>query len=303
MSALVISSLEYGFFESTLSDCMGIGICDESTKHKIVSCGFKVYEKLMNFLMNQIEIKEVQPFYSMFKANLYTQKADHHLDINGNIHDSYYTTIQADKEGFLFLNCLNVESLIMFLTENLKRFPEKHYVFIPVVFSSEVNNVGHFSMLTFNLITKEIFFIDPNGKSSFFDNIFYVFNSEVNNGVEPWIERYMYTDEMCIDTETLVNNMLELYIKQLNDTFGTQYKFIKRSEWNPNKYAINKNYDNTLIKSGHCMATTTMLCDYMNRTHEHPKEVFSKLSRLKEIEIIELINSYSIGMYSLISTL
>lgn len=296
MTLYASMSNEFKDFENKLMSCMGSGICDDNKRHTIASAGFGKYEKVMNFLLNQNPVSNISPTYSMYKANLYTGIASHHVNIEGDIKESYYTTVQA-SDGVLFFNCLSIESLMMFLMDNTN---SSSYVFIPVVYGSEVNEVGHFAMLTFNVITKEVFFVDPNGKASFFDNIFYVLSGKATHGSEPWVSQYIYSDEMMIDCEMMIENMLGLYVNDLNSTFGLTYKFIKRSVWNPYSHTINRNYDDTLIKSGHCVCTGTLIADYMSKTNSHPKDVFECLQKLSTKEIVELINSYSMGMYSLL---
>ena len=305
-----IMSKELVDFSEKLSSCMGTGICDKNVHNKIAASGFKKYEKIFNFLTGQLPVNSIDPTYSMYKVSLFTGQASHHIDISASIGNMYYTTIQADDK-FLFLNCLSLESLMTFLIENSKEtntldilastvIDDKTYIFIPVVFGSEVNTVGHFGLLTFNIVTREVFFIDPNGKSGFFDNIFYVMSGKCDYGNEPWMKQYSYSDEMYIDTENLVENMIELYITNLNTTFGTNYKFVKRAKWNAKGYTINKNYDASLIGSGHCVCTGTLIANYLHITKDTPSSVFEKLSKMSQSEIIELINSYSIGMYSLL---
>lgn len=292
-----ITSNEFAEFSEKLSGCMGDGLCDENVHGEISRINFKKYEKVFNLLSGQSSVSLINPSYSMYKANLFTSQSSHHIDISANIKNMFYTTIQADDK-FLFLNCLNLESLLLFLIENSNE--TTIYISIPVIFGSEVHTIGHFCILTFNIVTMEVFFIDPNGKSTYFDNIFHAISKKNNHIDDPWIKQYTYSDEMYINSEKLVENMIELYIADLNTAFGTKYKFVKRAQWNVKGYAINKNFDASLIKSGHCVCIGTLIANYLHITKESPSNIFDKLSKMETSEIIELINSYSCGIYELL---
>ena len=289
-------SKEFDMFSDKLKENMGIGVCDNVVHATISRCGFKKYERVLNFITGQIGALTINPVYSLYKVNIFTKVASHHLDLIGDTQGNYYSTIQADDKHIMF-NCLNLESLMIFILENTKDLTK--YVFIPIVYGSVTYESGHFAILTFDIINKEVYFIDPNGKAGFFDNIFYTFSKKT----DPEMTNYVNLEDMYIDTEELIENIFELYIANFNKMFGEKYVFIKRINWNPLKQTINKNYDDTTIKSGHCVCVSTLIIDYLAKTYESPKETTNKLSKLSNKEVLELINAYSMGMYNLLSNM
>ena len=241
------TSNEFVEFSDQLSGCMSDGLCSEEVHKAISEMKFRQYEKIFNLLSGQSPVSSINPSYSMYKASLFTNQASHHIDISANIQNMFYTTLQADDK-FVFLNCLCLESLVTFLAENSKE--STVYISIPVVLMTEIHKFGHFCILTFNIVSREVFFIDPNGTTTFFDSIFYKISEKSDHKNESWMKQYTYSDEMYVDSERLIENIFELYISNLNNSFGTNYNFVRRTRWNLSGYSINKKFDNSLIKSG-----------------------------------------------------
>lgn len=290
-------SKDFNMIYDKLKENMGIGICDKFVHLKIATCGFKKYERLLNFITGQTSVISINPTYSMYKINIFSKIPSHHLDLIGYTYGQYYSTIQTDENHLIF-NCLNLDSLLLFLLENSKDLTK--YIFIPIVYGSVDYNSGHFAVLVFDIIMKNVYFVDPNGKAGFFDDIFYTLSKKNS---DPEMLKYMNLEDMYIDTEELLEKMFELYIKNYNDKFGENYKFVKRSIWNQSKFTINKNYDTSEIKSGHCVCVTTLFVDYMTKTYESPDVVINILKKISQNEILELINGYSVGMYNLLTNM
>jgi hypothetical protein len=298
MTQIMSIGNELADLSEKLSGCFGTGICDEKIHKTLSTLTFKNYEKIFNLLTNQISIKSINPTYSLYKASLFTGQASHHINISSDIGDMYYTTIQSDDKC-LFLHCLSPESLVLFLMENSGNTTT--YISIPVIFSSEIHKQGHFCILVFNIITREVFFVDPNGRSSFFDNIFYLEGEK--SGLSSITAQYNYLEDLHVDSEEMIENMLKLYISDVNTIFDTTYKFIERTQWNPYELTINKDHDASLIKSGHCVCIGTLIANYICVTKESPADVFAKFANMEQYEILELINSYSVGMYELLQSI
>lgn len=275
------------------------GFCDETlcTKDmldKIRTVNFNRYENsILNFITNQVSIDSVQPNYSLYKIGLLDGEPSHHTDIRGDISSMFYTSLQTDDKHLL-LNCLDIESLFLFLSEN--RIKSRRYVFIPVSFGSDVHTIGHFSVLIFDTMQNMVYFADPNGKTSFFDNVF--INYSKKNKTDSWAS--LYYAEMYIDSEVLIEKLFACYINKFNSSTGSTYKFIPRSTWNPKEYCLNKNIDSSLIGSGHCVITGTMIINYLHMTNFDIEQMLEIISKIPTDKIIELINSYSAGIYQLL---
>lgn len=144
------------------------GFCDEAKRKKLSTMSFCHCDHVINMITGQSSIQSQEPTYSIYKINVFGENPEHEIDLTSHIGNSFHTTIQVDG-NYLFLNCLNIMSLMLFLGENSKDF--NRYVFIPIVFSTEIHENGHATMLAFDVISKKVYFLDPNGKSSYFDNI------------------------------------------------------------------------------------------------------------------------------------
>lgn len=277
-----------------LNGFMETGICDDQIHKKLRTLKFNIYEKLLNFLTNQIAINSINPIYSLYKIDTISETSSYHIDISGEIGNMYYTTIQAD-DRHIFLNCLNIESLLIFLVENSVKNKNNRYIFIPVVFGSEVNEVGHFSSLVFDIKENKVYFCDPNGFTNFFDNI-HIIHSNRNNNY--WAMQFY--NNMYINSEKLIEKLITCYINDLNEKFGTEYKFISRMEWNPTKYSFNRSFNNSVIGNGHCVITTTIIINYLKNTDCNVNELYQKIGSLKNEEVLEIINSYSVGIAQIV---
>lgn len=294
---------------SVLQNNICCGVYNENIKNKLTKCNFSQHEQLFNFLLDQNSVKNIDPTYSIYKANLFTNEVSHYCDICEEIKDGYYTRIEANDK-YLFLNCLSVDSLCVFLFDNTREF--NRYVFIPVSMTSEIYEKGHYSIIIFDIIEKLVYFADPNGKTSFFNNIFYTYSrmcpkkekcndAIVDNSIKPNQDNLDYSmlEDMYIDSEDLIEKMFELYIENFNITTGSCFKFVKRNTWNQNGNTINKTYNGSVVGSGHCLALGVLIANYCHIKKCVPNEIYELFSKLSTSEIIELINSYSIGLYNI----
>ena len=287
-------SNEFTHITQILSGYMGESVCSGQMIDILRRLDFKNYEnKILNFITSQIPICNVHPTYSLYKIGICDEIASRHVDIMGDIDTMFYTTLQADDKH-LFLNCLDVQSLFLFLIENNAKCEK--YVFIPVVFGSEVNEVGHFAMLIFDNVKHEVYFADPNGKTNFFDNILIVHSKK--NKTDDWMVQY-YND-MYINCEELIEKLFSYYISEFNVATGMTYKFMPRLTWNRWAHGLNKSLENSLIGSGHCVITATLIMNYLHTTNADVKSFFESIGKLSQNELIELINAYSSGMYQLL---
>lgn len=142
--------------------------CNESIHKKLRTMTFQHCDEILNMITGQSTIHSINPSYSIYKINVFNDTPIHEVDLESNIGDAFHTTIQVDGT-YLFLNCLNILSLMLFLGENSRDL--NRYVFIPVIFSTEIHEHGHATMLVFDVVSKNVYFADPNGKSVYFDNM------------------------------------------------------------------------------------------------------------------------------------
>jgi hypothetical protein len=276
-----------------------IGICDNSIKKHLSLLNRNDYDTLISIISGQKAIIKTYPYYSLYKVSLYDKKFSHHLDIYDESGDENQTSIQYEDNN-LTLHIFSVESLIYYLgdTEN---FLNNRYLFFPVNFTSENKRAGHMACLIIDIKENKIYLYDPNGISSYFNNIFaeMVKKSYANNNNENNEDEHnAIFSEYYFDAHELIDILIEGYVDDIYKRLGIKYEYISSKIWNPSKCVLNPSFDsNVIIGSGHCVVTTVMFLHYLHLTNDDIKNVFQKLGSLNTNELIYLINSYGYWLY------
>lgn len=273
---------------------MECGFCDDKMHHKIATPSFDTYENILNIFANQIKITECTPTYSMYRVNVFSEKEEHHIDMKSKNNNEFHTAIQADDD-YLFLNCLSTESTCLYLSIN----NNKRYVFIPLIFNSEINKSGHFTFLIFDVFNNKVYMMDPNGESSYFDNVM-ILHAKKNKTFSD-AELEMMSIHMIINSERLVEKLINIYIKKLNIDFDLTYEFVSRTKWNPSNLVLNKHLDNSGIPGGNCVIISTILMYYLINKQSELIEPYKLLSEISSEQMIQIINGCSVGMFNIIN--
>lgn len=272
--------------------------CNETIHKKLRTMSFKHCDEILNMITGQTSINTFDPTYSIYKIGIFDQTPIHVTDVTCKIGQMFHTTIQA-QETCLFLNSLSILTLMMFLGENSKDL--NRYVFVPVIFATEIHEAGHATMLVFDVISKKVYFADPNGKSSYFDDLMII---QAKKTKEEWMTEELFNEfygQSYINSEPLIEKLLTFYISELNESFGLTYEFVPRINYNKMSYSINQSYSKeTVIGSGHCVILSIMIAHYLtsNSDIEH---IFADFGKLRVEEKVQLISSYSVGIYNVVS--
>lgn len=278
-----------------LSSFMEHEICNERTLKKLKQLNGKHFEKLLNILCNQRSIGSFRPYYSIYKINIQDEQFSHHIDIDSELDErEFHTTIQSEL-NYLLLHTLSIESLVEYLTNNLSE--GKKYVFIPLSFSSEYDEYLHMSCLIFDIINNKVYLYDPNGRSTYFNDIVIDAFIKNNKMKKEELDKELMR-ELYIETSDLVDKLMEGYLNEINKVFNVKYTFISSRTWNKYNRVINKSFNNSVIGSGHCVITTIMLLHYLSLTEDELKIVFENITKLNDEELIYIINCYSNWMYN-----
>lgn len=296
---------EFAISSSLDNICVRLGsflsddnFCNETIHKKLRTMTFKHCDAILNMITGQTSVGILNPTYSIYKIGVFDQIVSHVTDVDCSIGQMFHTTIQA-QETCLFLNCLDLLTLMTFLGENSKDL--NRYVFVPVIFATEIHETGHATMLVFDVVSKKVYFTDPNGKSSYFDDLMI---QQAKKTKEEWMTEELFKEfygESYINSEPLIEKLLTFYINELNDSFGLKYEFVPRANYNKMSYSINKTYDKeTVIGSGHCMILSIMIAHYLSSNSE-VEHIFSDFGKLGAEEKVQLISSYSVGVYNVIS--
>lgn len=267
---------------------MDEGFCNKKIHDKIATCDYNTYESIFSIFSGQTKLFESLPTYSVYKVDVIKQKGEHFIDLQCTPSNTYHITFRSDDDC-IFLNCLSTKSTNMYLSINEQN---KRYVFFPFVFSTEVCNVGHFSFL--------VYLMDPNGCSSYFHDIMIKTAKQSKLYTEEELE--LLCEQMLINSEELIEELMETYINKLNMDFNLNYKFISRKTWNPHRLSVNKSFKNCELEGGNCVITATLIMYYLLNTKSDIIEPYQLLNNISHNELIMVINNCSVGFHNIITT-
>lgn len=280
---------------SLIEPFYGVGICNDVELNILKKIKYDTYDLVTNFLLEQISIKTFCPTYTLYKVDIITHLCSHHLDIVTDITDQYHTTLQA-TDKLIMLHTLSHSTLILFLSEHKRRL--KRYVFLPVMFGHELEKNGHCTSLAFDTFKNKVYFIDPNGMTTYFDKLLIDLFDHHNKDALG-----VFLDDMIIESEKLVEILFQTYIADLNSKFDTKFEFVSRQIWNKSKFSVNSPLPTSVIGSGHCVISTILINHLL---HMSQMDVFDIMKTLGSMSIetnIEIINNYSIGFVDLVKQL
>jgi hypothetical protein len=268
-----------------LEPYMAEGICYDYLHKKISTMKFREYESIFNMYTQQTKLKDIFPQYSLYKIDVMTKEFSHHIDIECDIGNMYHTTLQSNSQ-FIMLHTLCPESIITYISEQ----KSVRYVFFPVMLAFEEKEVGHCTQLCFDKIMQKVYLIDPNGSTTFFNSMFLDMYKK-QSGEMFYDEFY----QLIIDGAPLVDMLFEGYVKILNDSFGLNYVFEPQTIWNNQCMVLNKSFTDSVIGSGHCVILSVMVAHFLHLTCCDVNVAFEEFAKLKNKELIYIINSYSLG--------
>ncbi len=282
---------------SAITPFFGDDICNDTIFRKLATMGNNEHTNLIKILIDQNPPSK-NSTYSMYKVNILNNEASHHLDIDKYNYDAdqYYNTIQCDDQN-IFLHILSVDSMLEYIEDNC----HKKYLYFPVVFGSEVHKFGHFSVIIFDIAERKVYMVDPNGRSSFFDNMLIKYIEKTGNKELEGVMLNSLYNNLHIDGVNLVNKLIEQYVHEFNFMSSINFRFIPSSDWNKNNLVINRTFPKScVINSGNCVMMTTLL---IHLTHlfqdKEIKEIYHTIAEMPDEELIHLINGYSVGVYNL----
>lgn len=131
-------------------------------KENLSQINQKKFNEIIQILNNQKSLKDTS--CSLYKFNFFKETLEHSLDIF-DIEPN--NTIQIEDTNIIFQ---------MISPKLLKEYIFKHldnkYIFISITFFCESITCGHQVILAFNNPEQKVYLIDPNGKPTFFNNMF-----------------------------------------------------------------------------------------------------------------------------------
>lgn len=244
--------------------------CREKDVKKIQGLNYTQIQAIMLLLFNQEDISNVEPFYEIYAINHDGTNLKKIIEVYSqpDSKQSNCVTIQASDYQIL----LHIYAPLI-LSMYLKMNDDKRFIFIPVGFGMEGENSAHQTMLCIDMFKKRAYLLDPNGKSTYFDNKIPT-NKNLFNSCEPLIE-----------------SLLCYYFEEFSK-LGTNIIFINRKKWNPIMVNINI-AQNTISPNGNCVVTSLMISHYLNVAQCDPFDGFMKISNIDNIKMRRCIDGYT----------
>jgi hypothetical protein len=266
----------------TLKSFISEEICDKTLLQKMRTITYDKYDRIISMLNSQTGIHDVANSYSLFSVPCIGGDAAHVMDIYTDIGNMFTTTVQSDGIN-IYLHTLTTESMMMYLVNNNKK---NRYVFIPATFGTEFKEGGHVALLVFDIKNFEVFFLDPNGRTTYFNNVHKFVTSEKST---------------LIDTNERLDKLMNVYINSFNLEWNLNYKFISSREWNPEDYVLNRTFSSSDIGTGHCVISIIMLTHLLALTGDTIKKIYGMLASMSDTETLYVINCYTAHMIKLMS--
>jgi hypothetical protein len=266
----------------TLKSFISEEICDKTLLEKIRKTSYDKYDRMISMLNSQTGIHDVENSYSLFSIPCVGGDVVTHVtNIYSKIGNMFTTTVQSDGIN-IYLHTLTIESMMMYLINNNKN----RYVFIPATLGTEFKEGGHVALLVFDIKNFEVFFLDPNGKTTYFDSV----------------HKFISSDNfISIDTNERLDRLMNTYIDSFNLEWGLNYKFISSREWNPAGYVLNRTFSSSDIGTGHCVISIIMLTHLLALTGDTIKKIYEMIASMSDTETLYVINCYTAHMISLMS--
>lgn len=238
--------------------------CDRNDVEHITKLRHYQLWKIMCLLFDQHDF--INPKYEVYSIDYDGNNVGQFLgDIATVPNDviSNHVAFQSNGTQLIF-NFYSVETFAEYLN-----FYSKHkFVFIPIAFGMEGITNDHQTMLCVDLQNNEAYFMDPNGKTSYFKSA-------------------LISATNC---ETLIESLFEYYFFVLS-TLGRCIKFIKRQQWNPDAIDINKG-EGTASTTGNCVVMSFM-AQYVNVTHLAPGIGYNEIQRLGHYKLCDCIDKFT----------
>lgn len=166
----------------------------------------------------------------------------------------------------IIANVLSVGTLVDYIRKSKNR-----YLFLPIHYGCETYNYGHRAVMVIDKKEKHVYLLDPNGIPSYFNTV------------------------LELQLENSIEFFLDYYIRQLNDVFSMDYKYIHTNIWNPSKIVLN-NTSNVQMSRGDCLTISLMICQLINNLEMAPGNIYELVKMLTDSEFVSIIRSYSLGI-------
>lgn len=186
-----------------------------------------------------------------------------------NPEDKYYCST------IYYKNILSIDILSPITTNQILLSNNTKYIFYPMIiqtYDTQTNKykVGHITFVLFDTIKKNIYLIDSNGTNC-------------------------YPCWSC----TYYDIIFDHFTNELNFITNEKYTYVSSNVWNKSNYVLNRNFDDSIIGSGHCACISLLLIHYLSSNSKDITEIFKNFSSLDTDTFIEIIFDYTNGFFNL----
>jgi len=254
---------------SPLVPWMEDGVCDISIQNEIAGLEYFKLDNLTSFLLGQTPITNLDyKGYSSWKLDLTSFSTSNLIELFFEPDNDWPINFQK-SENLIFLDILSFHTLANWIKMN----SSVRYLHIPISFSPEyqTKRYAHACSLVIDNALNEIYFFDPNGETSYFGSF----------------------DSSPIDT------LFEEYFKEFEAKLSLGYTYI--SDTITKFYTLNRDFPCSKISNpGNCMILSIMFPHFLALTQSDIYTGVAKLGELEDLELLTLINGYSIGICRLV---
>ena len=282
------SYIKFTFIIEPLIPFMDNGdLCTKQTHTKISTCKFSILESIRNFIFNQKSYEIINPSYCTYLINCfvnhYNSKTEFYTSYQEKFNKDFSHTIIQRVDNNIVLNTLSVNSM----SDYIKLNESNQFIFIPVSLSppycKDKTLPGHACCLIIDNFEHCVYFFDPNGWTTFFDE-----------------QLPIKIDEKLIYlryTKFMIEKLFEKYFSDVGSYLGITYKFIPSSQWNPRNLALNKKFTGSQVDyGGNCVGFTILFFHYLILTKKSIRTCAEDLNSLEDQYKIQLINDYSVWL-------
>lgn len=255
-------------------------ICNEKeieTLRKLWS-KYSKYDEILMMLTEQPSFINKDNNFVIYQINIKECIPVRMDDIPGKYSETLIGRLYSDNENIFFFS-LSEPDIAMWLLSSKKR-----YSFFPVYMCKNIKGESaHIGNIVFDNEKLKVYYLDPNGSLKFFNKI---------KGDE-------------IDTEKYFEEIMNLYLSSINSLLDRKYKFINSKYWNKNMYVFNKNFNTSVIGSGHCFISSVMISHYialMDKKEIELEHIYNLFVSLTDDERLYLLSSYSSHLLHLIES-
>lgn len=200
---------------------------------------------------------------SVFSYDYDNNKIEHIVDSNDEDNSIMINLESYSGNSKLIFNLPVEEEL-----RNFIEFTKSNKIFIPVFYDCiGKSSVGHMAIMMIDIVTKSIYYIEPNHRPSYFN-------------------RYAKKD-----LSYKIENFFKYYFSLLD------YKYKMIDDWNIGFKILNKTYNGYIIGSGHCVSLSILYAYLITKTNKSPDQINNLLGLITTDELMFLVTQFTCGIY------